>query len=184
MFFIYTDTNFLNKSDSRVAYAMNAHRKEEGVGGVYGDYNGLISGLSVYMAIVAGRPWQPIALEVKEARRVYDTYPEFFYLCAAITQNDSSVFDLLKMDNFTKGSTGPFTGWKLSIPVEMVEKMMEYCQKNNISVPKVVLMTNWDSLWAEDSKLGTKSLMVTPIYLDSTDGKIYNCMNHEGQRIK
>lgn len=184
MFFIYTDTNFLNKSDSRVAYAMNAHRKEEGVGGIYGDYNGLISGLCVYMAIVAGRPWQPIALEVEDARKAYDAYPEFFYLCAAITQNDSSVFDLLKMDNYTQGSTGPFTGWKLSIPVEMVEKMIEYCQKNKIDIPKVVLMTNWDNLWANNTVTGAKCLMVTPIYLDSADGKIYNCMNNESQRNK
>lgn len=181
MFFVYSETFLVNKCDSRVVSAMNASKKEEGVSGIYGDYNGVLSSLAVYMAILGETPWQPVRISVKEAREIYDTYPEFMYLCAAITQSGPTVNKLLEMDLSTKGATGPFTGWKLTIPKEMVEQLIHICQKKSFDVPSVVMMTNWDRLFA-NTKGGV--LIVTPLYLseDETGFYVNNAMSDERQR--
>lgn len=183
MFFTYSETFLVNKCDSRVVSAMNNSRKSEGKEGIYGDYNGVLSSLAVYMAIVGATPWEPVRLTVKEARDVYDTYPEFMYLCAAITQSGPDVFELLEMTDYTQGATGPFTGWKLFIPKAMVEQLIHVCQKKGFAIPDVVLMTNWLRLFAHTRG---DVLIVTPLYY-SEDGfgeYVNNAMNDEKQRQK
>lgn len=183
MFFIYSDTNFLNKSDPYVVAEMNVSRKREGLPGVYGDYNGTISSLCVYMSILGGTPWADVSISIEDARKVCDNYPDFMYVCAAITQNDSSVFDMLGVDDYTSGATGPFTGWKLIVPKVMVEKAIAFCQANAIAIPPVVQMTDWDKLMPEHTKGG---LLITPIYYSVVNGIGYvnNCMSNINQKKK
>lgn len=161
MFFIYSDTNLINRCDPQVVAEMNRLRRAAEVPGIYGDYNGTVSALAVYLAMVS-RPWDQARMSLKEAMSLMDNYPEFTCLCAAITQNDLTVATLLSLDNYTVMAQVPPGGWKIKIPSERVERVVHVCETKGYKVPDNIRLNNWEQVFTRPVN-SERLLIVTPI---------------------